>query len=84
MRVAIVDYGMGNIKSISSTLDFLGVDDVVLTNNFEELKSCDKLILPGVGSFKKAMIKIFDQKIDEKLFELVIIKKKHVSADLRY
>lgn len=75
MKIAIVDYGMGNIKSITSTLNFLGVEDVIVTNDFNELEHADKLILPGVGSFKKAMSKINDYKIDQKLFHLVRIKK---------
>lgn len=76
MRVAIIDYGMGNIKSITSTLKFLGVDEVLVSNNYDELKNTEKIILPGVGSFAKAMSKIIENKIDEKLFDLVKIKKK--------
>lgn len=76
MKLAIVDYGMGNIKSITSTLNFLGIDDVLLTNNYDELQYADKLILPGVGSFAKAMSKIIENNIDKKLFELVKINKK--------
>ena len=76
MKLAIVDYGMGNIKSITSTLNFLGIDDILLTSNYDELKYADKLILPGVGSFAKAMSKIIENKIDKKLFELVKINKK--------
>jgi len=76
MRIAIVDYGMGNIKSITSTLNFLGVDDVFVTNNFDELKNSEKIILPGVGSFAKAMSKINEFKIDEILYELIMINKK--------
>lgn len=76
MRVAIVDYGMGNIKSITSTLKFLGVDEVLITNNFDELKNAEKIILPGVGSFAKAMSKINEYKIDKILYELAIINKK--------
>ena len=44
MKIAIVDYGMGNIKSITSTLIFLGVDEVLVTNNFDELKNAEKII----------------------------------------
>jgi glutamine amidotransferase len=76
MRIAIVDYGMGNIKSITSTLNFLGVDEVLVTNNFNDLKNAEKLILPGVGSFAKAMLKINEYKIDKILYELAIINKK--------
>ena len=76
MRIAIVDYGMGNIKSITSTLNFLGVDEVLVTNNFDDLNNAEKLILPGVGSFAKAMLKINEYKIDKILYELAIINKK--------
>ena len=78
MRIAIVDYGMGNIKSITSTLNFLGVSEVLVTNDYKELKDADKLILPGVGSFAKAMSKIVENRIDEKLIDLVKIDKKPI------
>jgi glutamine amidotransferase len=76
MRIAIVDYGMGNIKSITSTLNFLGIDEILVTNNFDDLKHSDKIILPGVGSFAKAMSKINECKIDKMLYELSVIDKK--------
>lgn len=78
MRIAIVDYGMGNIKSITSTLNFLGVEEVLVTNDYNDLKNADKLILPGVGSFAKAMSKIVENRIDEKLIDLVKINKKPI------
>ena len=76
MKIAIVDYGMGNIKSITSTLNFLGINEVLVTSNFDDLKNAEKLILPGVGSFAKAMSKIIENKIEKKLYELVKINKK--------
>uniref|UniRef100_UPI00404763C2 imidazole glycerol phosphate synthase subunit HisH n=1 Tax=Algoriphagus sp. TaxID=1872435 RepID=UPI00404763C2 len=76
MRIVIVNYGMGNIKSITSTLNFLGVEEVLVSNNYPVLKNADKLILPGVGSFSKAMSKIIENRIDDQLHELVMIKKK--------
>ena len=76
MRIAIVDYGMGNIKSITSTLNFLGVEEIVVTNDFDHLKNSDKIILPGVGSFAKAMSKIIENKIDVILDQIIIKNKK--------
>jgi glutamine amidotransferase len=76
MKIVIVDYGMGNIKSIKSTLKYIGVEEIILSNNFDDLKNADKLILPGVGSFAKAMTKITQNKIEDKLYELVITNKK--------
>jgi imidazole glycerol-phosphate synthase subunit HisH len=76
MRIVIVDYGMGNIRSIVSTLKYLGVEDVVLGSDFEILNSADKIILPGVGSFGKAIAQIRQKNIDNYLNEIVFEKKK--------
>lgn len=76
MKVVIVDYGMGNIKSISSTLRYLGVNEVLLSDKYEVLKNSDKIILPGVGSFAKAMNQIKKKNLDVFLKEIVIKDKK--------
>jgi glutamine amidotransferase len=76
MRIVIVDYGMGNIRSIVSTLKYLGVEDVLLGSDFEILNSADKIILPGVGSFGKAIAQIRQKNIDNYLNEIVFEKKK--------
>lgn len=76
MKIVIVDYGMGNIRSIVSTLKYLGVDQVEVSATYEELKSADKLILPGVGSFGKAMSLIEERSVDKYLQELALEQKK--------
>lgn len=76
MKIVIVDYGMGNIKSIVSTLKYLGVEEVVLSSDYEILNSADKIILPGVGSFGKAIAQIRQKNIDKYLNEIVLNKKK--------
>ena len=63
MKIVIVDYGMGNIKSILSTIKYLGVDDVSLSDDYETLCCADKIILPGVGSFGKAIAQIKQKNI---------------------
>ena len=78
MKLAIVDYGMGNIKSLKSSLEYLGVEDIILTNNYNELRAADKLILPGVGSFAIAMSRIIANKINDKLHDIVILQKKPI------
>ncbi len=72
MTIVIVDYGMGNIRSIRSTLSYLGVSDVIVSDDPEVLRSSDKLILPGVGSFGKAIAQIRERKIDQCLANLVV------------
>ena len=57
--LAIIDYGVGNLFSLKSSLKAVGVDAVV-TNDPEEIKKADRLILPGVGAFGDAAKKLFD------------------------
>lgn len=54
IRVAVIDYGMGNIGSICKMLRLVGADPVV-SADANELRRADKLILPGVGHFDRAM-----------------------------
>lgn len=52
--IAIINYGLGNLFSLKSSLDFLGIENIV-TNDFDEIRSADKIILPGVGAFGDAI-----------------------------
>jgi len=63
MSIGIIDYGMGNLKSVSNALTFLGADSFI-SSDVDELKKADKLILPGVGAFKDAIERIRDKKFD--------------------
>lgn len=51
---AIIDYGAGNLFSVKNALDFLGIENKI-TNSADDLRSADRLILPGVGAFPDAM-----------------------------
>lgn len=55
--IAIMDYGVGNIFSLYSSLKYIGAD-ACLTKNPDDLKKADKLILPGVGAFADAALKL--------------------------
>lgn len=55
--IGIIDYGVGNLFSLKSSLRYIGADAVV-TGDAEELKKCDKIILPGVGAFEDAARKL--------------------------
>ncbi|MBE5105528.1 imidazole glycerol phosphate synthase subunit HisH [Bacillus thuringiensis] len=52
--IAIIDYGMGNIRSVEQALKYVGVGYIV-TDDKEEILRSDGVILPGVGAFPKAM-----------------------------
>lgn len=61
--IAIIDYGVGNLFSLCSSLKSIGVEAVV-TSDKEILRSADKLILPGVGAFADAAQKLRDTGMD--------------------
>ncbi len=63
MKVTIIDYGAGNIKSIQFALKRLGVD-AVLSNKIEEITQSDRVIFPGVGEASSAMKKIKQRQLD--------------------
>ena len=55
--ITIVDYGMGNLGSILNMFKKIGIESK-LSSNFNEIEGASKLILPGVGAFDNAMLKI--------------------------
>tara|TARA_B100000963_G_C22547956_1_gene635347 strand:+ start:381 stop:1007 length:627 start_codon:yes stop_codon:yes gene_type:complete len=67
-NVTIIDYGMGNIRSIHNAFSYLGAS-VNITNRCEKICKSEIVILPGVGSFAKAMKIIKRNGIDTALKE---------------
>ncbi len=55
--IAIVDYGCGNLFSLTSSVNALGLDTCV-TGDAEKIKSAERIILPGVGAFEDAINKL--------------------------
>ncbi len=55
--IAIIDYGVGNIFSLRSSLKYIGAD-AVLTSDKKTIESADKILLPGVGAFGDAAEKL--------------------------
>jgi len=68
--ITIIDYGMGNIKSLDNAFRFLGTK-VHFSNEFEKICKSEIVILPGVGSYCKAMKIIKMKGIDVALFEVI-------------
>ncbi|NCB31792.1 MAG: imidazole glycerol phosphate synthase subunit HisH, partial [Clostridia bacterium] len=66
--IAIVDYGVGNLFSLKSSLKMIGADAIV-TRNAEELRAADKIILPGVGAFEDAAKKLGATGLDAVVIE---------------
>lgn len=72
--IKILDYGLGNVKAIKNSLDFLNIENDFLSD-LKSIKSSDKLILPGVGHFDYAMNSI-DKVFDVKKLNEFVIKSK--------
>ena len=52
--IAVIDYGVGNLFSLLSSLNYVGLH-TKLTNDIEEIKNANGIILPGVGAFRDAI-----------------------------
>jgi imidazole glycerol-phosphate synthase subunit HisH len=72
--VAIVDYGLGNIRSVQKAVDRLGFKSII-TRDPKELSSSEKLILPGVGHFANGMNNLHLYDLTTILNDLVLNQK---------
>ncbi|NBQ44662.1 MAG: imidazole glycerol phosphate synthase subunit HisH, partial [Actinobacteria bacterium] len=67
-KVVIIDYGMGNLWSVASAVKFVGATPVI-SDDPSTISKASVLILPGVGSFRKAMTTIKEKSIDMAILE---------------
>lgn len=65
--IAIIDYGMGNLRSVQKAFEFLGYE-AVITDSPDVIASASHVILPGVGAFEDAMYRIRETQLDKALF----------------
>ncbi len=72
--IAIIDYDAGNIRSVEKAMSFLGAE-AVLTRDRDTILKADKAILPGVGNFKDAMVRIREYGLEDTIHEFVKSKK---------
>jgi glutamine amidotransferase len=75
--VVIIDYGMGNLRSVQKAFERIKVP-VKVSSNIADILSADKLVLPGVGNFAKGVSNLNERKIYEVLNEVVLNKKKPI------
>ena len=66
--IALIDYNMGNLRSVSNAFNKIG-SHVEIVNNPEKLKDFDKVILPGVGAYKDAMRHLKNSGMQESILE---------------
>lgn len=63
--IAIVDYKMGNLRSVQKGFEHAGVDDVVVTDDPSEVERADGIVLPGVGAFRDAAANLEASGVEE-------------------
>ncbi len=73
--IGIINYGMGNLSSVKNALDYLTIPNT-LVNHPDEINSCSKLILPGVGAFGLAMQNLHELKFIDSILEFTQVKQK--------
>jgi glutamine amidotransferase len=76
-RVTIVDYGMGNLWSVQSALSYLGAN-AEITDQPTAIANAECLILPGVGSFNKAMGRLNSSGLSHAILEAVLVRKRKI------
>lgn len=67
-RIAVVDYGVGNLKSVTNALELLGFPSLI-TGDAGEIERADAVILPGVGAFPDAADKLHAAGLGQVLIE---------------
>ena len=76
-KLVIVDYGTGNLNSVKRIMDRMKVNSII-SSDPKDIISCQKIILPGIGHFGKAMSKLKKLNLLDTLHEAVLVKQKPV------
>jgi glutamine amidotransferase len=69
--IAIVDYGMGNLRSVQKGFEHAGVADALVTGDPEVVAATDGIVLPGVGAFRDAAAHLRDAGLREVLLDRI-------------
>ena len=75
MKIGIVDYGLGNVKSVKSAFEYLGHESI-LCKKETDFEKVSHIVLPGVGAFKRGIDLIYENNLDSILNTQVLIQKK--------
>jgi glutamine amidotransferase len=75
--IAIIDYDMGNLRSIFNSLSYLSIE-AKITSDKETILSAEKIILPGVGSFKAGIESLRKRGLIQILSEAVLERRKEI------
>lgn len=70
MKVAVIDYGMGNLRSVSKAVEYVAPDaDVRVTDDHAFIASADRIVFPGQGAARGCMAAIGDHHLNEAILK---------------
>ncbi len=71
-NIALIDYGMGNLHSVSKAIKKVSNNTKVnITSNKKEIEDADKVIVPGVGAIKECLRAIRNKKLDQVILDVI-------------
>lgn len=70
-KIAVIDYGMGNLHSVAKALEKAGATDVDVTNDADVIRNADKVMLPGVGAIRDCMSELHRLELVDVVKEVV-------------
>ena len=79
MKITIIDYGLGNLRSVLGAIEKLG-HEAIITNDISKIEISDKLILPGVGAFGDGISNLKKLNLINPLNDIVLKRKKPILA----
>ena len=71
MKVAIIDYGMGNLRSVEKAFHKVGMEGAFVTDDPAEVARADKAVLPGDGAFDSTMHSLRRSGVDQTVLEFI-------------
>ncbi len=75
MKVAIIDYGMGNLRSVSKAIQHVAGDaDVQITDDHARIKAADRIVFPGQGAARDCMAAIGNHQLNQAILDVAINK----------
>jgi len=81
--ISIIDYGAGNLRSVQKAVELLG-REAIITSNPDEIRSSEKIIFPGVGSFARGMEELLNRKLLGPVAEFIRSDKPFLGICLGY
>jgi len=69
--ICVIDYGMGNLRSVSKALEAVAKVRVIVSKKSRDILRADKVVLPGVGEFGSAMRELRQRKLIEPIHEVI-------------